>query len=120
MSQILFKLGVDRFLDDGRLVVVNYSDCDIPLKNVVTEIFKVVSAGDINKPNYEYDSVATVNLSIDGADIFRKVIEFIPQGYCSAIELSGVGIEQIASQLSAVKEKERIVLSGVLHSNANT
>ena len=106
------ELLVDRQLDDGRLVVVNCGQEDIPVGTVLTQLCEqlVEQIGE-SFNRHPHGEPELVELKIESIDIFRRSVEVVPKGYSAALKLSGVGLDAVVKRVSSASKEVQVFLS---------
>ena len=94
------ELIVDRQLRDGRFVVLNNSDCEIPLASTFDALQS--RQGSRDGDGFNWLAVAPtkrVALTVSSIDSSAQTSESIPTGHNAAVKLEGIGIEHILQDL---------------------
>jgi len=106
-----FDLLVNGILDDGRYVVTNNGP-DISVRASFKQVTIARSQEAEASLQTGVEIVASVNLTLHAADIYRESVGTVPRGWSAAISLAGLGSELLANALTDKGEGDRLHLIG--------
>ncbi|MDQ0248230.1 hypothetical protein J2W22_000277 [Sphingomonas kyeonggiensis] len=106
-----FDLIVNRILDDGRYVVTNNGP-DISVGASLQQV--TIRRGQEVDASLQtgVEIIASVNLALQTADIYREAVGMVPRGWSAAISFVGLGGELLAKALTDKGEGDRLHLIG--------